>query len=140
MRRRGFTLVELLIVVAVLSLIALAAVPSWQRHVRRVNRVEAIVALHALLAAQERGYLAAGRYTSNITAAPPAGLGMSQFTENARYALSVSVSEDGQSFIATATPTFEGGQLADADCLAFSIDHRGRRAVSGSAEVRDCWR
>ena len=140
MRRRGVTLVEVLVALAIISVIALVAVPAWQRHVRRVNRAEAIVALHGLLAAQERSHLANGRYAVNLTAPPPAGLGLTGFTENHRYALAVSVAEDGQSFIATAKPTLEGGQAADAECLAFSIDHRGRRAISGTGDVRSCWR
>lgn len=37
-------------------------------------------------------------------------------------------------------PTREGGQANDGECLVFSIDQGGRRAVSGSRETAFCWR
>jgi hypothetical protein len=50
------------------------------------------------------------------------------------------MASDGQTYIATATPTSDGGQASDGECLAFSIDQRGRRAVSGSRDTSFCWR
>ena len=76
----------------------------------------------------------------DIAAAPPQGLGMSGHTGFRHYALSVAVASDGQTFIASATPTRAGGQDGDGECLVFSLDHRGRRAVSGSRETTFCWR
>jgi type IV pilus assembly protein PilE len=140
MFHRGITLLELLVTLAVVGIIAALALPAYQRHVQRVNRGEAMVALYALLAEQERFHLRHGTYASRVVAPPPEGLGMAATTESRRYALAVALAADGQSFIATATPTREGGQASDAECLAFSMDHRGRRAVSGSGDVAACWR
>jgi type IV pilus assembly protein PilE len=140
MRHAGVTLLEMLIALAVVGILAAIALPAYQRHVQRVNRGEAMVALYGMLAAQERFHLRHGTYAADVTAAPPAGLGIDGTSEGRRYSLAVSLSADGQSFIATATPTREGGQASDDTCLAFSVDHRGRRAVSGSGDVTSCWR
>jgi type IV pilus assembly protein PilE len=140
MFRRGVTLLELLIALVVIGILASITVPAYRQYVRRVHRVDATVALQDLLAAQERFHLRHGAYSSNPAAAPPAGLGSGSISPGGKYSLTVALSADGQSFIATATPTREGGQAADTECLAFSVDQRGRRAVSGSGDVDSCWR
>jgi type IV pilus assembly protein PilE len=124
-----------LVVVAILG--ALAA-PTYQRHLLRVNRIEGVAALQQLLAAQERFYLRHGRYTADASSPPPAGLGLNVTT--GRYLLAISLAADGQTFIATASPSPAGGQSRDQECLAFSMDQRGRRAISGSGAVENCWR
>jgi type IV pilus assembly protein PilE len=128
---RGITLLELLVVLLVVGILAALAVPAYQRHVMRTNRVEAITALQDLLSAQERFYLRNGRYASDAEAAPPA---------SPHYSLSISLAADGQTFIATASPLPDSGQVDDDECLSFSVDQRGRRAVGGRGGVEKCWR
>jgi type IV pilus assembly protein PilE len=137
---RGITLLELLVALLLVSVIAALALPGYRRHVLRVNRAEALTALLQLQDAEEKFYLRHDTYTGNLVASPPAGLGIEPITASRRYLLSVALSADGQSYIATATPAPDGGQEADLECLAFSIDARGRRAVSGAREPTYCWR
>jgi len=136
---RGITLFELLVVVVVVGIVAAFAIPAYRHHTLRVNRTEAMTALLQLQSAEESWFLRHGAYTASVEAPPPAGLGLIVNTSN-KYALSVALAADGQSYIATATPTASGGQDGDHECLAFSIDARGRRAVSGTAEVQRCWK
>jgi type IV pilus assembly protein PilE len=136
---RGVTLLEILVVLLIVGLLAALALPTYRQHLVRVNRSEATGALYEIASAEERHYLRHGSYTRDVTAAPPEGLGL--FPDGVRhYRFSVSMAEDGQSFIARATPVRDGGQDSDADCLVFSLDHRGRRAVSGSRDTSFCWR
>lgn len=137
---RGFTLLELLAVLLLVGIIAALAVPAYRQHLVRVNRSEAIGTLQAIASAQERFYLRHGRYAGELTAAPPDGLGMPGAVESRNYLFTVALAVDGQTFIASATPTREGGQAMDTKCLVFSLDQRGRRAVSGSGETSSCWR
>jgi len=137
---RGITLFELLIVLVVVGILAALALPAYRHHALRVNRAEAMTALLQLQSAEEAYYLRHDTYTASVEAAPPAGLGISVTSTSNKYALSVALAADGQSYIATATPTHGGGQSADQECLAFSIDARGRRAVSGAAGTRRCWK
>jgi type IV pilus assembly protein PilE len=137
---RGNTLFELLVVLVVVGILAALALPAYRHHMLRVNRAEAMTALLQLQSAEEAYYLRHHTYTASVEAAPPVGLGISATSTSNKYALSVALAADGQSYIATATPTQGGGQGADRECLAFSIDARGRRAVSGAAGTQRCWR
>jgi type IV pilus assembly protein PilE len=138
MSTRGFTLFELLVVLVVVGILATVALPAYRRHVLRVNRSEAMTLLLDLQGAEERHYLVHDRYTNSIEAAPPAGLGLPVSGTSNKYTLSVSLASDGQTYIATASPV--GAQAADLECLSFSVDARGRRAVSGAGGIRRCWR
>ncbi|HEV7605943.1 MAG TPA: type IV pilin protein [Steroidobacteraceae bacterium] len=137
---RGLTLLELLVVLMVLGIVAALALPGYRQYLIRVHRSEAMTVLMQLQGAEESFFLRHRSYTDNITAAPPAGLGLPISGAANKYVLSVALAMDGQSFIATATPAPGGGQEADQDCLAFSIDARGRRAVSGTRDTRYCWK
>lgn len=140
MFRRGFTLIELLAVVAIIGIVTALALPGYRQHLLRVNRTEAMTALLSLQSAEESFYLRFGTYTGSITAPAPGGLGLPGASASNKYLLSVALAADGQTYIATATPSPVGGQGADQECLAFSIDARGRRAVSGARDSRYCWR
>jgi len=135
---RGFTLFELLVVLVVAGILATVALPAYRRYTIRVNRFEAMTLLLELQGAEERHYLRHDRYTASIDAAPPAGLGLPITGASNKYTLAVALAADGQSYIATASPV--GTQATDAECQAFSIDARGRRAVTGAGGVRRCWR
>lgn len=135
---RGFTLFELLVVLVVVGILATVALPAYRQYTLRVNRFEAMTLLLDLQNAEERHYLRHDHYTASIEAAPPAGLGLPATGASNKYTLAVSLAVDGQSYIATASPV--GTQAADLECLAFSIDARGRRAVTGTGGVRRCWR
>ena len=135
---RGITLFELLVVLVLVGVLAAIAFPTFRQHTLRVNRAEGMSALLQVQSAEESHYLRHGTYTASVTAAPPSGLGLSAASASNKYSLAVALAADGQSYIATATP--EGGQAADLDCLAFSVDARGRRAVSGPAGSQRCWR
>ena len=137
---RGITLLELLVVLTLVGIVSALAVPSFQRQLIRTHRTEAMTALLTLQGAEEAFYLQHGRYTSSVVAAKPAGLGLSPRSSSNRYLLSVAVATDGQSYVATAAPVPDGGQAADHECLAFSVDSAGRRSVSGTGDIRHCWR
>jgi type IV pilus assembly protein PilE len=135
---RGFTLIELVITVAVLALIAALAVPSYRQYVLRSHRVEATTALMQLAAAQEKFYLQNDTYTTNL-GAPPTGLGLSAdaakwLTESGWYEIAVTAADD-ESYSATATIKAGGGQDADTACTSFTVTSTGARSATQSK----CW-
>jgi type IV pilus assembly protein PilE len=136
---RGVTLLEVLVVMLIAGILAALALPAYRQHLVRVNRSQATTLLYEIAAAQERFYLRHGSYTGNLGSAAPLGLGLTVNTST-RYSFTVALAADGQTYIASATPVRGGGQDADGECLVFSIDQRGRRAVSGTRDTAFCWR
>ena len=63
--RRGFTLVELLVVVLIIAILAAVAVPQYQKVVEKARMAEAVVVVRAIANAQQLFYLQNGRYASD---------------------------------------------------------------------------
>ena len=131
----GMTLIELMIVVAIVALLAAIAVPSYRQYVLRANRTEATTALLHLAAAQEKFYLQNNTYAGNalIAVAPPAGLGLSATTGGGRYTVAITAAT-AAAFSATATAA--GAQAADTTCATFTINQAGARTATSA----NCWR
>ncbi len=137
-KMRGVTLIELMVVVAIVALLATVALPSYRQFLLRSHRVEAKAALLNLAAAQEKFYLQNNTYTTELADAPPDGLGLGATTENGYYTIAISAA-DADSFTATATAA--GGQADDTHCANFTIDETGLKTAkdSSDAAVTDCW-
>lgn len=136
----GFTLIELMIVVAIVALLSAIAVPSYQSYVERSHRANARAALLQASQWMERAATAQGTYPrSNTTPSQiPAGI---LAVEGGRYTV-VANSTTGATFTFTATPTTV--QAKDR-CGAFIIDNAGTRSqgtttvVTSPLTVQECW-
>lgn len=141
-RGAGVTLLEMLVVLALVGVLATWAYPSYRAHLLRAHRFEAIEALLAVAAAQERHHLGHGRYAAGLEPEVSPGLDMAPVTTGGRYRLLVSASEpDG--FVARAQVQQGSGQDGDARCSEFGLDEAGRRWASdraGGDSTRHCWR
>jgi type IV pilus assembly protein PilE len=134
-RNLGMTLVELVVVVAILALLVSIALPSYREFRLRANRAEAKTALMQLAAAQEKFYLQNNTYADDgqLDAAPPAGLGLSATTEHGFYTIEIDAADvDGY----TATATAAGRQADDEDCASFTVNQAGEK----TATTDECWR
>lgn len=131
----GFTLVELVIVMAILAIIAAIVVPSYQKYVERARRVEGREMLQRIASAQERFYTNRNRYTNDMTT--NAGLNLATTTsEGGYYAVTILVAADGQSYTLTATP--QGTQTED-KCANLTVNNVGARGYSGDDTNGKCW-
>lgn len=130
---RGFTLVELMIVIIVLSILASIAYPSYSQYVLRANRSEGQAMLNDAAARQERYFAQNNVYVTATT--DISKLGRSATSTSGKYALTVS-STNGYTF--TATP--QGGQAKDTGCGNLTLDAAGTRGRSGTTPINDCWK
>ena len=137
-QNRGFTLIEVMIVVAIVAVLSAIALPSYQEYIRRGHRAEARAAL--LQAAQwlERAATATGTYP--LTASFPTTLTTMQ---SGRYTVAVASppasAASGAAFTLTATPA--GGQVGD-KCGSYTLTHSGVRGAASAASgalVTECW-
>jgi len=124
---RGFTLVELMIVVAIVGIIASVAYPSYQDHVRRTHRSAAKACM------MEHAQFLERYYTTNMTyvdAAPDLAC-RTNGNLNQRYTIAVG-NLGGNTYRVTATP--RGDQTAD-ECGTLTLDQTGARGAAGA----QCW-
>ena len=104
---RGFTLIELMIVVAIAGVLTSIAMPSFEAPLHKARRSDVLVATMQVQAAQERLRSNVARYGSL------AELGMTPVTANGHYRLALDeATPDGYVLLATAT----GAQARDAAC------------------------
>lgn len=125
----GMTLIELIIVMAVMGILLSLAVPSYQGYMLRVHRTEAIRMLLQASMCQQRVYAGRGSYDTNQC---------HPGSEHKRYEVSYNPPDtQGRTYIAMAIP--KGAQLADA-CGSLSLDQSGARSISaGNISVMKCW-
>jgi type IV pilus assembly protein PilE len=136
--QRGFTLLEILIVVAILGILTSIALPAYNESVLRGGRAEAKGELLQVAADQERYFSSFNTYITDATPlVTPTVAARTRTTQNGLYVISVAAGGTGigSSFIATATP--QGDQANDA-CTTLTITNTGQRGATGST-VDECW-
>ena len=149
-RDRGFTLIELMIVVVVVAVLAAIALPSFMSQVRASRRAEAVSTLAQIQQAQERWRANCPCYASSLTAAnagcpatdcaTTSGLGLSPDT--ARYSFSMttlpaSLTPNSYTITATGLGSQASDRAAGASCTTLTV------TVTNSVPVNTptaCWR
>lgn len=132
--KRGFTLIEVMIAVAIVAILTAVALPSYNEYILRSHRANARTALTAVAQWMERGATVNGQFP--FPAAVPAGL---LVVEGGRYTLAVAAATPGTTFTATATPMAGTPQVSD-KCGSLSIDQTGLKSVAGATlSAADCW-
>lgn len=123
----GFSLVELLITLAVLGLLVAIAVPNYRAQVIRSARTEAIDEILRVSQFQQQNFT-----RNNMFVAPMVN---PYTTQNGRYQINTVIQAAGQAYVITAAP--QGGQANDM-CGTLGIDNVGRKTSTGG-NAADCW-
>ncbi len=140
MKQLGFTLVELMIVVAIIGILGAIAYPSYQSYVERSGRADGMAKLMEIMQAQERYASSNQVYTADLDDA--LGYGVEPVPSNeGRYAISADVCPGGAPIdncvLLTAVPI--GAQANDTRCGTLTLDSRGTKGENGTLDVADCW-
>lgn len=139
-RAGGFTLIEVMIVAAIISLLAVIAFPSYAEYVRRGYRADAQAALLEAAQFMQRFHSAHDRYDrqrDGTAASLPAEYAQAPRAGAARYTIALSA-VSATRFTLEASPT--GSQAGD-PCGAFVLNSLGQRTVKeASRPTADCWR
>ena len=136
-RERGFTLIEIMIAVAIIGILAAIALPSYARYVEKARRADATAFLSEVAGEQVRFFSENNAYAASMG---ELGYGAEATypTPEGYYTVSVAlIGTRGFSLTATADP--DGLQARDTDCAAISITSTGARTPSTAAGGADCW-
>ena len=143
MRTRGFTLIELMIVVAIIAIIATLGFPAYQDSVRKGKRAEAKSRLLHIAQLQERNFTQNNTYTTNIAGLLGiAGTVYSSDTNDTGSGYQITVAAAAGSTIAESfvlTATRQAAMAGDATCGNLTLAHTGQKTISGTGTVAQCW-
>ena len=136
----GFTLIELMIVIAIIGILLAVALPAYQSQIIKGRRLDARSALLELSSREEKFYAISNQYSATAS-----DLGYTSFpftiassgNGSSYYSLNVTISNSGASYVATATPN--GSQTQDTDCYAFRMDQTGARTNMNANAQNITW-
>ena len=151
-RHAGFTLVELMVVVAIATILLAVAVPSYLSYVRQSRRTEARTAVLDLAGREERffstngaAYTATAAQLGYTALGVPVGSGYYQLTvcvpanSNCTAGLAMPNPPVAPSYTVVATPVAGQSQVNDAQCTAFAVDSTGQQFATGTGGTAYCW-
>lgn len=127
---KGFSLIELMVVVVIIGILASVVVANYASYVQSSNRTEAMRALTMLAERQEQYYMDYRRYAANIG---ELGLTDPYITESGFYSITSGSADTQAEFTLTATAI--GTQANDSDCAEFYLSSAHEKTATNT----DCW-
>jgi len=122
---RGFTLIELVVVVGILGILLAIAVPGYNDQVRKSRRAAAKTEVMNIVQLKERF-----NSLNNTYVASPCGVSSTFYTITCPTSTATAYT-----ILATAI----GAQTSDTNCLNLGINQQGVKTKSGSGTVDECW-
>jgi type IV pilus assembly protein PilE len=137
-RQYAFTLLELVIALAVAAIIAVFAVPGWQAQIARGYRVDAVAALYRAAQFTDTQSMSLAALPAGFDQAPSAGAPV--------YRLRLMQADESNGGYAIAAEPVENGPMRDDACGTFVLDATGARSnqvaggIAAAAATQMCWK
>lgn len=136
-KNKGFTLIEMMIVVAIIGILGAVAYPSYTEYIMRGHRADARAGLLQTQLWMERAATANGVYPTDL----PVTLTWAN-DNNKRYTIGFAANNTNATFTLTATP--KAGAQRNDRCGTLTLAHTGERSITnapngGNMTAADCW-
>jgi len=136
MKAKGFTLIELMVVVAIVAILAAIALPSYQEQMRKSRRAQAKADLTELAQQLERAYTINRSYGVASFVLADSGITQSPRDGNPFVAYTIALAQTTTTYTLTATPT--GTAQATDRCGILTLDQTGKKTHTGSGDDSYC--
>lgn len=139
-KHRGFTLIELMIVVAIVGILSAVAYPSYQEYVRRAARAEARATILDMAQNQERWFTNNNTYVAIADAPATVTAGFKNFSGNdvgsRKYTIKAELVGGGTGYTITASPS---NGFSEPKCGSLTLTSAGLKG-SSAGDVATCWK
>ncbi len=136
-KTRGFSLMELMVTVAIVAILAAIAYPAYQDQVRKTRRADGQAKLVEIMNQEERWFTQSNTYTADLT---DLGYAASAPSEKGFYLVTAAACGGGIGECVTLTAAPQAPQDKDTFCASLTLSSTGVQGESGTASsANQCW-